>query len=251
MNHHAHIAIRHECGRQRALDERQLGRRHQALEPERRLELARADLEVGTEAGVEVGVLQHGRAAAEIGHDAEVELVEQRGLDDRPDPAHHEGVDSRALVVLEKEAAVRLNVTAKAAGGSEPSAERNEKPSRAAWTTGPDFAAAAACSLSISIGAPERGVCASSSSSRSSSVGTGAAGVAFRGGRRLGRLSENGCDKRGRQRESHRQDQRAGSESSHGSHQIARDVPRAIRPRKLFTINNLHYLMNCQRTFNH
>ena len=110
----ADVAVRHQRRRQRALDEQDVGRRQQPLLAERRLLLAGAQVEDLGEARVEVGVLHHRGAAAEVGHDPEVEDLEERRLDDRTRPPQQERVDAAVVVVAAVVAAVGVQVAADA-----------------------------------------------------------------------------------------------------------------------------------------
>jgi len=95
-----------------ALDEEEVGRRLQALQAHRRFELAGAHLKAGEEAGVDVGVLEDGRAAAEVRHQPEVEDFKNRPFEDGTGAADDEGVDRPLQVVVVVEAAVELDVAA-------------------------------------------------------------------------------------------------------------------------------------------
>src|SRR5688500_5151484 len=114
VHHHTEIAIGHQQGRHRALDERHLSRRDQALEAERRLELARTNLELRMEAHVDIRVLQNGGAAAEVRHYPHVEDPVHRCLDDRAYPSEDEAVAAAAVRIVDEEAAIRMDVTAQA-----------------------------------------------------------------------------------------------------------------------------------------
>src|SRR3954465_9017664 len=108
----AEVAVGHQVGGQGALDEQQVGGRLQALEAHGRLEFAGADAEGRVEARLHVGVLEHGLTLAEVGHDAEVEDLVDRPLEDRPHAAQDEGLDLRLLLVAGPEPAVELHVAA-------------------------------------------------------------------------------------------------------------------------------------------
>ena len=93
---------------------RHVRRRQQPLLAERRLLLAGAQVEDLGEARVEVGVLHHRGAAAEVRHDPEVEDLEERRLDDGTRPPQQERVDAAVVVVAAVVAAVGVQVAADA-----------------------------------------------------------------------------------------------------------------------------------------
>ncbi len=105
----ADVAIGGQILGQRALDDRQVGVGLQALEAERRLELAGAQAQVRRRMDVGVAVEDHRRAAREVGDETEVRDTEQRAVDRRPEPAQQERVQTiREGRVTEKPARVGL-----------------------------------------------------------------------------------------------------------------------------------------------
>ncbi len=111
VHHSAQIAARDEQGREPALDEHRRRRGLQPLEPERRLELPGLDLELRQVAEVHVGIEECGRAVGKVGHDAEVDELEDRALDERAHAAKHERVVADILTFREP-ARVELRVAA-------------------------------------------------------------------------------------------------------------------------------------------
>jgi hypothetical protein len=111
LEHRAEVAARDEQRGERALDEHRRGRGLQALQPDRRLELSRLHLELREVAEVHVGVVERQRAVREVGHHAEVDVFEDRALDERTDAAKHERVVARVVAAREP-ARVELRVAA-------------------------------------------------------------------------------------------------------------------------------------------
>ncbi len=114
VEHQADIAIGHERGRQRALDEHQVGGRLQPLEAERRLELADAHARRPRKARIQVGVLQDRRPGAEVGHDPEVEQPEGRGLEDRTHAPEHERIHPCLDFIVQIGPVVQVEIPAEA-----------------------------------------------------------------------------------------------------------------------------------------
>ena len=112
VDHDAHVTIRHEGRRERALDECDRRRGLQALQADGGLELPHTHLELRRWLEVEPGVLQHGDATSEVGHQAELEVPPERALQDRPHAPQREGVDRQRSLVAREEAAVELDVAA-------------------------------------------------------------------------------------------------------------------------------------------
>ena len=106
----AQIAVRRDVGRRAAFDEGQLRRRLQPLEAELRLVLADAQLQPRRKPCVSIGVVEHGLAPAEVGHQLEVEDLECGRFQHRTDPAKHEGRRPARRVVVSHETAVGLDV---------------------------------------------------------------------------------------------------------------------------------------------
>jgi hypothetical protein len=121
---HANVAIRDELGRIRALDEANVGRRLQALEPDRRLELAGGELEVRREAPGDVGVLDHRLALREVRREPEVINAADRPLDDRPHAAQQELVVDDRRVIAEQRPVIGLHQAAQLDLGTVGGAER-------------------------------------------------------------------------------------------------------------------------------
>ena len=112
---HADVAIGHQVVGQRTGHEADVGGRLQALDAERRLELAGAQLGPRVEARIDVGVLDHGAAVAEIGREAVVDEAGKGALDDRAHAGQGEGVGvGRQALVVEEVARVGVDQPAQA-----------------------------------------------------------------------------------------------------------------------------------------
>src|SRR5262249_55393013 len=109
----ARVTVGRELVRDRALREEQVGGRLQALEAERRLELAAAQRHPWLEGvDVEVGVVELRLVVPEVGHDLVVEVLVDRALDDRPHATKPDLVRSGVAALLRELAELRLQVAA-------------------------------------------------------------------------------------------------------------------------------------------
>src|SRR5439155_23214513 len=102
------VAVRHQSGRQGALDEDDVAGRLQPLQTDGRLEFPRPQPHPWRESPVDVGVLQDRLPLAEVRHDPEVEELADGPFDDRPGAAELEGVGRRLHLVVAPETSVRL-----------------------------------------------------------------------------------------------------------------------------------------------
>ena len=114
VKHCAQVAVAGHGGWQRALDEGQVAGRDQPLETERLLLFARAQFQRRPEPHVDIRVLQHRRPAAKVGHQTEVEILENRAVEDRADAAQHERIRTLCARVVQICAAVGLDEPAEA-----------------------------------------------------------------------------------------------------------------------------------------
>jgi hypothetical protein len=98
-----HIAVRHQVGHQRPLVEEDVPVRLQLFQPDGHLEFARLELQRGAVAVIEVGIKDR-RAAArrEIRHEQEIEVPEDRALQDRPHPPQQQAVIAHHRRVVEE-----------------------------------------------------------------------------------------------------------------------------------------------------
>ena len=93
---HADIAIRNQFIRQRALHKARVGVALQALQSQRRLELARSDREPRFKARGDIGILHDGLASGEVRHDAKIHEAAQRAFDDGTHLTQQERVAARS-----------------------------------------------------------------------------------------------------------------------------------------------------------
>ncbi len=109
IEHRADVAVAGDGGREGALDEGQRAGRDQPLDAERLFLFADAHLGERTEAQIDVSVLENRCPAAEIGRQAEVEVLEDGALDDRAHPAKQKRIDALNGVFAQEEATVGLH----------------------------------------------------------------------------------------------------------------------------------------------
>ena len=145
----ADVAVRREAGREAALHPLHVVRRLQALEADRRLELADRQLRGRVEARGDVGVLDHRAALAEVRHELEVVDAAERALDGRAHAGRLKAVDARRQG-RSRRGSARRGAACRAASWFLPSADRRLKPFGPALTTAVDSLAAAAASSLIS-----------------------------------------------------------------------------------------------------
>ncbi len=109
---HADVAVGHQLGRQRALDELDVHRALQPLEAERRLALAEAQDRPRHVPHVNVDVEHLHPPAGQVDEELVVVVIPQRALERGTHPAELEPVALRVPFVVEEEAAVALHVAA-------------------------------------------------------------------------------------------------------------------------------------------
>src|SRR5262249_22541252 len=120
---YAQVAVRHQVAGWTVLHEGRAARRLEALESDGRPELAHGEHDLGARAHLDIGVVNHGLAATEVGHDSEAEPSSYDGIEYRPRAPNKErgrrngrAVNVQSLVDLDVPAHVQAIV---AVGGAQ------------------------------------------------------------------------------------------------------------------------------------